>query len=197
MKVFRANVDISVECGRVDCHFTRSHRVGQQDLNIQAESKPFALVLSCCIIRGLQELMSRIMEETGAVLYVKGQHVEPALKHRTQLAPGVKYLHVEIIAPTPIQVQRARCVSKIVTKPGGFRVLIRHAGERLCYPKAAFCSRTASGNGRMSATLAEPNSAFPEHVSSHVMTFAASVVDMLAGMRSMSWSSPLHSSRLI
>lgn len=52
--------------------------------------------------------MSRIMEETGAVLYVKGQHVEPALKARTQLAPGVKYLHVEIIAPTPIQVQRAR-----------------------------------------------------------------------------------------
>ncbi|XP_026189640.1 uncharacterized protein LOC34617984 [Cyclospora cayetanensis] len=55
-----------------------------------------------------KELMSRIMEETGAVLYVKGQHVEPALKHRTQLAPGVKFLHVEIIAPTPIQVQRAR-----------------------------------------------------------------------------------------
>ncbi|KAL8272150.1 hypothetical protein Esti_003919 [Eimeria stiedai] len=57
-----------------------------------------------------RELMSRIMEETGAVLYVKGQHVEPALKPRTQLAPGVKFLHVEIIAPTPIQVQRASMV---------------------------------------------------------------------------------------
>lgn len=57
--------------------------------------------------------MSRIMEETGAVLYVKGQHVEPALKHRTQLAPGVKFLHVEIIAPTPIQVQRARWVALV------------------------------------------------------------------------------------
>ncbi|OEH78925.1 ATP-dependent rna [Cyclospora cayetanensis] len=76
-----------------------------------------------------KELMSRIMEETGAVLYVKGQHVEPALKHRTQLAPGVKFLHVEIIAPTPIQVQRAR-LSEIrrshqtrsaITEPGCFK----------------------------------------------------------------------------
>lgn len=67
--------------------------------------------------------MSRIMEETGAVLYVKGQHVEPALKHRTQLAPGVKYLHVEIIAPTPIQVQRARCVSGTTTFFSSARVV--------------------------------------------------------------------------
>lgn len=69
--------------------------------------------------------MSRIMEETGAVLYVKGQHVEPALKHRTQLAPGVKFLHVEIIAPTPIQVQRARCVSRIHTDSGGPPAILR------------------------------------------------------------------------
>lgn len=48
------------------------------------------------------------MEETGAVLYVKGQHVDPKEKHRIKLAPGAKYLHVEIIAPTPIVVQRAR-----------------------------------------------------------------------------------------
>lgn len=65
-----------------------------------------SVVLALCF--RTQELMGRIMEETGAVLYVKGQHVEPALKHRTHLAPGVKLLYVEIIAPTPIQVQRAR-----------------------------------------------------------------------------------------
>ncbi|EPT32005.1 DEAD/DEAH box helicase domain-containing protein [Toxoplasma gondii ME49] len=55
-----------------------------------------------------RDVLSRLMEETGAVLYVKGQHVDPKEKHKVKLAPGAKYLHVEIIGATPIIVQRAR-----------------------------------------------------------------------------------------
>ncbi|PFH33814.1 DEAD/DEAH box helicase domain-containing protein [Besnoitia besnoiti] len=55
-----------------------------------------------------RDVLNRLMEETGAVLYVKGQHVDPKEKHKNKLAPGAKYLHVEIIGATPIIVQRAR-----------------------------------------------------------------------------------------
>eukprot|EP00922_Rhytidocystis_sp_ex-Travisia-forbesii_P056683 GHVS01083863.1.p2 GENE.GHVS01083863.1~~GHVS01083863.1.p2 ORF type:complete len:424 (+),score=99.77 GHVS01083863.1:1533-2804(+) len=54
-----------------------------------------------------KEVLSRISEETGTVCQIKGQYVPPEKVAQTHLV-AAKKLYIEVIGPTPVNVQRAK-----------------------------------------------------------------------------------------
>eukprot|EP00922_Rhytidocystis_sp_ex-Travisia-forbesii_P056685 GHVS01083865.1.p1 GENE.GHVS01083865.1~~GHVS01083865.1.p1 ORF type:complete len:849 (+),score=135.40 GHVS01083865.1:158-2704(+) len=55
-----------------------------------------------------KEVLSRISEETGTVCQIKGQYVPAEKAAQTPLGGATKKLFIEVIGPTPVNVQRAK-----------------------------------------------------------------------------------------